>query len=109
MSITTVSKKYIEREGKELKIHLYYNIGGANYASYRNEARGYYLSVTPVERKFHENGIVSETIGAFTGTKVLLKEVARKSKKSESESELIAKEKEEMLIEHVLQDNKNKN
>ena len=71
---TTTPNKYI-------KLYTYYKKDAMNYFTYKNEARGYYLSVTPVERA---RGFESFT--AFTGFKVLLKEVTRASKKAEAEA-----------------------
>ena len=70
---------------KFIKVRTYYRKDAMNYFTYKNEARGYYLSVTPVER-----GHGWETFTAFSGFKVLLKEVTRASKKAEAEAEAIA-------------------
>lgn len=67
---------------KFIKIYTYYKKDTMNYFTYKNEARGYYLSVTPVER--------ARGFEAFTGFKILLKEVTRASKKAEAEAEAIA-------------------
>ena len=75
---TTTPNKYI-------KLYSYYKKDTMNYFTYKNEARGYYLSVTPVERVRSFESFV-----AFTGFKVLLKEVTRASKKAEAETETIA-------------------
>lgn len=75
---TTTSNKFI-------KVYTYYKKDSMNYFTYKNEARGYYLSITPVERA---RGF--ESFVAFTGFKVLLKEVTRASKKAEAEAEAIA-------------------
>ena len=80
-------KKYFETNipNKFIKIETYYHKDTMNYFTGRSEVRGYYLSVTPVERA---RGFESFT--AFTGFKVLLKEVTRASKKAEAEAEAIA-------------------
>ena len=65
-----------------LKAELYYSKGGLNVWTYKTEPRGYYLSVTPVERG---NGMEGFTM--FTGIKILVKEVSRKSEKAEAEAE----------------------
>ena len=75
---TTTPNKYI-------KLYTYYKKDTMNYFTCKNEARGYYLSVTPVERA---RGF--ESFEAFTGFKILLKEVTRASKKAEAEAEAIA-------------------
>lgn len=54
-------KKYIEVKENSakvthLKIELYYDLGGMNYFTGRAENRGYYLSVTPVERGMRDGG-----------------------------------------------------
>jgi RimJ/RimL family protein N-acetyltransferase len=63
-------KKYepIANSPKELKIEVRYNKGGMNYFTSRNEERGYYLSVTPVERTKGE-GYTSESYVGFSGVK----------------------------------------
>ena len=73
---------------KFIKICTYYKKDAMNYFTYKNEARGYYLSVTPVERV--ERACSFESFVAFTSFKVLLKEVTRASKKAEAEAETIA-------------------
>ena len=75
---TTTSNKFI-------KVYTYYKKDAMNYFTYKTESRGYYLSVIPVERA---RGF--ESFVAFTGFKVLLKEVTRASKKAEAEAEAIA-------------------
>ena len=80
-------KKYLATTtpNKYIKLYTYYKKDSMNYFTGRTEARGYYLSVTPVERA---RGF--ESFVAFTGFKVLLKEVTRASKKAEAEAEAIA-------------------
>ena len=79
-------KKYIPIEGGEnkfLKCELYYSLGGMSYFTYKNEPRGYYLSVCPVE-KWDSDGVMMESFTAFTGIKKCLVEVKRKSKSKEA-------------------------
>ena len=64
----------------DLKLDIAYIPGGINMFTYERERRGYYLIVTPVER----DGIM-EGFTAFSGTKLLLKEVTRQSAKAEQE------------------------
>ena len=64
-----------------IKVELNYHIGGMNYFSCRNEVRGLYISVTPVNRTEHNGGLISESYTAFSGTKMLLKEMTRFSQK----------------------------
>lgn len=103
--MSSVSKEYIEgylQDGKEksLRVEVYYSLGGMNYFSGRVEKRGYYLSVTPVE---HARGF--ESMMAFSGTKQLILEVARKSAKAEKEALALAEQAKEALIDYVVKDN----
>lgn len=68
-------------ETKFVRESLYYSLGGYNYFTYQKEPRGYYLSVTPIERST-KGGVVMETYTAFTGTKTCVHEVQRKSAKA---------------------------
>lgn len=79
-------KKYLklkpnDQRNTDLKLDLSYSLGGLNVFTYKQERRGYYLIVTPVER----SGIM-EGFTAFSGSKVLLKEVNRQSAKAEQEA-----------------------
>lgn len=68
-------------ESKYLKAEIYYALGGHNYFTSRNESRGYYISVSPVERA---RGMESYT--AFTGLKQCILPVQRKSQKKMNEA-----------------------
>lgn len=84
----TIKKYYLPIKNNEqannLKIEIYYDKGGYNYFTSRQERRGYYVSVIPVERINH-GAYCSEKMVAFSGYKQLLKEVARKSNKAAQE------------------------
>lgn len=54
---------------------IYYNKGGMNYFTDRDEKRGYYFSITPEKRS---DGF--RTYTGFSGAKTCILEVARKSK-----------------------------
>ena len=84
----------------DLKIELYYSLGGMNYFTGRAENRGYYLSITPVERCV-SRGYTSECYTAFSGIKQLVKVVKRKSQKAEKEAENLAENLANELIEYV--------
>ena len=64
-------------------MELYYALGGINYFTYKNEPRGYYLSVSPVERRM-SYGCMMESYTAFTGVKTLVEPCARKIKGAEA-------------------------
>lgn len=68
-----------------LKAEIYYNLGGMNYFTSRTEARGYYMSISPVKRE-NRGGCVMESYTAFTGLKQLVVPVQRKSKKKMEEA-----------------------
>jgi hypothetical protein len=99
-------KKYEAIEGTniELKIQVYYSKGGMNYFQGVNEARGYYISVSPVERSTGD-GYTIESSTAFSGTKKLLLEVKRLSNKAYDEAVKLAEAHEAYLKDHVLRKN----
>ena len=76
MIFPVINKPESDTKTTHIKCEVYYSKGGVNYFTYKNEARGYYMSVTPVERK---NGF--ESFIAFTGCKTCILPVARQSKK----------------------------
>ena len=79
--------------GQGLKVSTFYSKGGTNFYTYKQEPRGYYLSVTRVVRKISESGLVSESCMMFTGGKKrLLLEVKRQSPKALALAEEKAKE-----------------
>ena len=90
-----IKKEYLNtnKDKTFLKCELYYSLGGMNYFTSRSEARGYYVSVSPVER-----GDGWESYTAFSGWKKCVVECARKGKKAEAQA-LAAYEaaKQEML------------
>jgi len=83
-----VMKEYEKVEGTnyELKIQVYYNKGGMNYFTSRPEARGYYVSVSPVQVERRGDGIMVESYSAFSGVKMLVLPVQRQSPKAEAEA-----------------------
>ena len=62
----------IKNSVQQLKVTVYYHKGGQNYFTYKEEPRGLFLSVTPVERC--EN---FEKVTAFSGIKKCVKEMPR--------------------------------
>lgn len=70
-----------DKRNTDLRLDLSYSLGGMSPWTYKKERRGYYLLVTPVQR----DGIM-ESFEAFSGAKVLLKEVNRQSAKAEREA-----------------------
>lgn len=88
-----------------LKVDMSYSLGGMNLFTYKNERRGYYLTVVPVERRSCGDGVMMEGFVAFSGTKLLLKEVTRKSAKAEQEAERMVDKNLPMLVNAILQKN----
>lgn len=104
-----IEKQHIERSGLTLEIKVYYSLGGMNYFSGSSEARGYYLSVSPVEVSRREDGsICSTSYTAFSGTKLLLLEAKRKSQSKMNEALNLAEGRQEEIISHVLSKNQAK-
>lgn len=68
-------------DGKFIEVELYYHKGGLNVFTYKQEARGYYIRICPVEVKGNMVSFV-----AFSGTKVCILECSRKSAKAEREA-----------------------
>ena len=98
-------KRYIKvkpNAGKttHLRVETIYNKGGMNVFTYQTERRGYYLHVTPVERRGNMEAFV-----AFSGTKLLLKEVTRKGAKAEQEADSIVDQNLPKLVDYICQKN----
>lgn len=88
-----------------LEIQLYYNEGGMNYFAGYSEARGLYLSVTPVAVDRDAAGkIVGRSTMAFSGTKLCVKETKRFNLK-EFNSFTYKSEDLQKLVDHVLAKN----
>lgn len=81
-----------------LQLSIHYNSGGVNYATYKNDARGYYLSVSPqrVEDRGYCNAVSSMLM---SGVKDLLLEVSRQSDKQLEIATTIAAERAPALLE----------
>ena len=47
-TIEAIPVKDNDRGINALEVNVYYSLGGCSMCSYRNEPRGYYISVTPV-------------------------------------------------------------
>ena len=96
---------YIKVSGSDktnfLRIDMDYSKGGYNYFTYKQESRGYYLHISPVYRE-NRNGYTMESYAAFSGIKVLLSEVTRKSNKAESEALKIFETVKDKYINYIL-------
>lgn len=99
-------KKYLEvknptKEVNALRVEVYYNKGGYNLWTHKEEKRGYYASIMPVRR----DGFM-ESYTCFTGVKQLIKEVNRKSDKAYTDAVNAAGDVIEKLIDYVCKENK---
>lgn len=91
-------------DATHLKVEVYYSKGGMNYFTGTNEARGIYLSVSPVKRTFYEGGGSSESYTAFSGVKQHLKDMARFSQKALDDFK-VDEELKQKMINHVCEKN----
>lgn len=70
--------KYVKLDGKTYSVEVRYAIGGMNWFTNRTEARGIYLSVSPIELMFDGRGnIVMTSYRGWSGTKMLVLEQTR--------------------------------
>lgn len=69
------------KPGTFIVVSVYYDKGGMNYFTGNNERRAYYASATPVEIA---NGF--ESFKAFSGNKLVVLEVKRKSGAAEAKA-----------------------
>ena len=88
----------LSKENHFLRVDLYYSLGGYNVFTYKEERRGYYMSVSPVEKS---RGF--ETYIAISGTKYCMFEVARKTKKQAERALVEYENVKSMLVNHVLE------
>lgn len=104
-SIKTIRLPLAENTNKSthLEINTYYSLGGVNYATYKNEPRGYYISVTPIKLD-NSRGYTMVTI-AFSGIKRCMIECNRQSKKKAEEACNIKQEEYQDMIDYVLEKN----
>lgn len=95
-------KEYVKiKNNAEHETHLCismdYTLGGTNWYNYEEITRGYYLYVTPCELSNRGSyTAVSTVLGK--GLKILLKPVARRSKKAEDIAIQMAEERKAELI-----------
>lgn len=61
-------------------VRTFYDKGGMNYFTYKNEKRGIYLSLQPVKVEDY-GGYSMESFEGFSGIKFFIKELNRKSDK----------------------------
>ena len=91
--------KGVENKKQIIRVELYYNVGGSNFATGTIERRGYYLSVSPLELS---GDFVVYT--GFSGIKQLVVEAKRYGQKKFDSIEP-SEEQIQQLVEHVLSKN----
>ena len=101
MSKEIICKQYEKINGQDLRIELYYDLGGRNYYSGKNKERGYYVSVQPIKLT-DMGGYTMEEYAPMQGVYKLVHPVKRKSKKAETIAESLLDEVKNELIEYVL-------
>ena len=78
-------EKYFETMKRDdtthIKVSVSYQLGGWNTFTHRQEERGGYVSIVPVKRQSHDCYDI-ETYTAYTGCKMCVKQLKRKSKKT---------------------------
>lgn len=85
-----------DTKSTHLKAQIYYALGGHNEFTSKIERRGYYISVSPVQK----NGC-SESYVAFTGLKQCVIPVKRQSKKKMEEAiEYFNQHEKEFMAQH---------
>lgn len=94
-------KKYTKVKGQDFKIQVNYSKGGMNFITNQEEKRGYTLVVTPVKRE-QRDGYTVERTSVYSGYKMFLLEVGRKSKKSLEKAIDMAAKQEDKLIQNIL-------
>ena len=77
---------YVEKDGKQYQIMLFYDMGGYNYWTYKHDPRGYFLSIRPVTLTLgKDDKILWVEFTMFAGRRLFLEEAKRFSKKRLSE------------------------
>lgn len=103
MRIRIISKKYLKTTSEtELKVEIFYSLGGWNFGTGNNDPRGYWLSVQPVSRSDnHEICLESVVLGSGMKTFLAETKVDRKGGKAELAAIESAKQQEANLVEKV--------
>ena len=104
MNFRSITKKFLNttKENTQIKVEVYYSRGAWNFATGKDDPRGYWLSVQPV--KFTEEaGVKLVTISLFSGLKQFLTatKADRKGGKNEQTAIRLAEQYEKGLLEQV--------
>lgn len=101
MNKELIFKQYEKIDGQDIKVELYYDLGGRNYYTGKHKVRGYYISVQPIEIT-DLGGYRLETYSPMEGAYKLVLPVKRKSKKAEAMAEDLMDEAKNKLIKLIL-------
>lgn len=74
--IYEVTRKPENDNSNELRVEIYYSLGGVNYFTYKMEPRGWYFSIAP---EYHKGNMRS--YAAFSGMKTCILETKRRTDK----------------------------
>lgn len=100
--MSNISTKYLEvaqGDATHIKVKVYYDLGGHNYFTGKNLARGIKLSVSPVTK-----GDGVERYKAFKGSSIHLKDMKRFNQKTCNEF-LVDPVEEKNMIDYVCREN----
>ena len=79
-----VKVEYLKAKGENtncIKVELYYQLGGFNCFTYKQEERGYVVGVSPIQKSR-----ICEVYTGFSGVKECIVPCSRKSKSSEAKA-----------------------
>lgn len=100
-TIETIPVKDNSKGINALDVSAYYSLGGLSMYSYRNEARGYYISVTPVKHISRGAYMVTESYPT-DGIKKCFIECTRQSAKKEQAALNAKRSDYQDLVDYVL-------
>lgn len=110
--MSTLHKEYWElpkdaqttlKENQKIKATISFNKDSYNWATSRKMEKGYRITVVPVEITPRENGIVTESWGAFTGFGDTLLAVERQSAKRLQEAIRIMNERKDRYLQYFIE------
>lgn len=79
------------KHATHLRLEVLYDKGGMNYATYRQNPRGYYLSVGVIAKGVSERGVAFESFAMFSASGGILETTMRFSQKRLEELFTMAK------------------
>lgn len=98
-----VKVEYLKAKGENtncIKVELYYQLGGFNCFTYKQEERGYVVGVSPIQK----SGIC-EIYTGFSGVKECIVPCSRKSKSSEAKALEMYEANKKKLVDYICNKN----